>query len=150
MYIDDCSKIRMNRVARPRRRVLRLFRCYTDGLKVDFPFLWNNDIRIPNRNNRRVQKSVIVAAMSECGGCSYSETDFLREIAISQEKMLDMCFRHGLLRREKDCGRCGQPAPECEVASLPVCCSVAVSSGLGPPAGRTLPPSHFAAKEHPP
>ena len=107
----------MNRVARPRRQVLRLFRCYTDGLKVDFPFLWNNDIRIPNRNNRRVQKAVIAAAMAECGGCSYSETAFRREIATSQEKMLEMCFRHGVHRREK-----------------------AVSSGLGPPAGRTLPP----------
>ena len=88
-------------MARPHRRVLRLFRCYTDGLKVEFPVLWNNDIHIPNRNNRRVQTAVIAAAMAECGGCSYSETDFLREIATSQEKMLEMCFRHGLLRREK-------------------------------------------------
>ena len=84
----------MNRVARPCRRVLRLFRCYTDGLKVEFPVLWNNDIRIPNRNNRRVQKAVIAAAMAVYGGCSYSETDFLREIATSQEKMLPTNYRH--------------------------------------------------------
>ena len=123
-------------MARPRRRVLRHFRCYTDGLKVEFPFLWNNDIRIPNRNNRRVQKSVIVAAMAECGGCSYSETDFLRKIATSQEIMLEMCFRHSLLRREKACGRYGQPAR--------------LDLKKKRPAGRTLPPSHSAAKEHPP
>ena len=80
----------MNRVPRPRRRVLRLFRCYTNGLKVEFPFLWNNDIRIPNRNNRRVQYFAIAAAMAVCGGCSYSETDFLGEIATSQEETAEI------------------------------------------------------------
>ncbi|XP_069986279.1 uncharacterized protein [Penaeus vannamei] len=53
---------------RPRRRVLRLSRCYADGLKVEIPVPWNHDFQNPNRNNRRIQYFAMAAAMTVCEG----------------------------------------------------------------------------------
>lgn len=47
-------------------------------------------------------------AMAECGRCMHSMPDFMRESAVSCDTMLEVCFHHDLICRQRACTRCGQ------------------------------------------
>lgn len=104
--------------------------------------------------------------MAERGWRSFSATDFNHEAVTSRDEMLEMCFRNGLIPRERACLRCGQPARldprkrrfRCDKSvsirkQKKQRCgwSASVFSGLRRPAARrTLPPSPSpASPEHP-